>query len=64
LDLDKDALATGLSHQNIKDALKISVDKAMEAGIFGSPTTVIDGELFWGSDRLEQIDRWLSRGGW
>jgi len=62
--LDQDALAAGVSDQTIKDALRTEIENAIELGVFGSPTTVVDGELFWGSDRLEQVDRWLSRGGW
>ena len=27
--------------------------------MFGSPYIVIDGEPFWGSDRLDQVERWL-----
>jgi len=25
---------------------------------------IVDGEAFWGNDRIEQLDRWLARGGW
>ena len=62
--IDKYALASGVSEQSIKDALKTAVDQAIKIGVFGAPTTIVDGELFWGNDRIEQIDRWLSRGGW
>lgn len=31
------------------------VDRAEEAGIFGVPTCVLDGELFWGGDRIALI---------
>jgi 2-hydroxychromene-2-carboxylate isomerase len=31
-------------------------------GMFGAPTIVVDGEVFWGNDRLPQIERWLSTG--
>lgn len=62
--IDKEALALGLTDQSIKDALKKAVEQAIEIGVFGAPTSVVDGEMFWGSDRIEQIDRWLSRGGW
>lgn len=62
--IDKDDLAMGLSEQTTKDALREAVENAIALGIFGSPICVVDGELFWGSDRLEQIDRWLTRGGW
>ncbi len=64
LGINKDELATGLGDQSVKDALKSAVAQAIELGVFGSPTTVVDGELFWGSDRIEQVDRWLDRGGW
>ena len=30
----------------------------------GSPYIVIDGEPFWGSDRLDQVGKWLETGGW
>lgn len=29
---------------------------ALEAGVFGSPSYVLDGEVFWGQDRLELLD--------
>jgi carboxymethylenebutenolidase len=34
--------------------------EAIERGIFGAPTYVIDGELFWGQDRLEFVARRLA----
>jgi len=37
---------------------------AAEAGVFGSPYIVVDGEPFWGFDRLDQVERWLATGGW
>jgi 2-hydroxychromene-2-carboxylate isomerase len=47
----------------IKDALKREVDDAIQAGVFGSPFFVVDGESFWGLDRFDQLDRWLATGG-
>jgi len=35
--------------------------RAQRLGIFGSPSFVIDGELFWGDDRLEDAIRWARR---
>ncbi len=32
---------------------------AMDAGVFGAPSYVIDGELFWGQDRLDFVERRL-----
>jgi 2-hydroxychromene-2-carboxylate isomerase len=35
--------------------------QAERLGVFGSPTVVIDGELFWGQDRYGFVDRALAR---
>jgi len=34
---------------------------AIDAGIFGAPSYVIDGEIFWGQDRLDFVERRLAR---
>ena len=64
LGVSKDELAHALNDLAVKERLKNEVDSAIERGVFGSPYIVIDGEPFWGSDRLEQIDQWLASGGW
>ncbi len=33
--------------------------KAIEIGVFGAPSYVVDGEIFWGQDRLEFVERAL-----
>ncbi|MHB1250104.1 MAG: DsbA family protein, partial [Polaromonas sp.] len=33
--------------------------QAIDAGVFGAPGYVIDGELFWGQDRLDFVARKL-----
>lgn len=35
-------------------AFDASTEEARQRGVFGSPSFVVDGELFWGDDRLEQ----------
>lgn len=35
--------------------------QAIDAGVFGSPSYVIDGEIFWGQDRLDFVERRLAR---
>lgn len=38
-----------------------NLDEAVEAGVFGSPFYVVDGgEVFWGRDRLEDLDLYLA----
>ena len=36
--------------------------EARDLGVFGAPTYVIDGELFWGQDRLDFVQRRLLAG--
>ncbi len=64
LGIDRDALLSAVQDPAIKERLKIETTQALEAGVFGSPFVVIDGEPFWGSDRLWMIRRWLKSGGW
>jgi len=37
-----------------------TIDEAEAAGVFGVPMFVVDGELFWGQDRIPQVRRRLS----
>ena len=36
--------------------------EAIDAGVFGAPSYVVDGEIFWGQDRLDFLGRRLARG--
>lgn len=37
---------------------------AVAQGVWGTPSFIADGELFWGCDHLAQLDDWLRTGGW
>jgi 2-hydroxychromene-2-carboxylate isomerase len=50
--------------QAVKDRCRQEVEAAIARGVFGSPYIVVDGEPFWGADRLDQVDGWLATGGW
>ena len=58
--LGKDAKAvTSLANsQEIRDRYDSETRIAREMGIFGSPTFVSGGEIFWGDDRLEDALEW------
>jgi 2-hydroxychromene-2-carboxylate isomerase len=62
LGIDRDTFSTGVASQEIKDALRSANETAMRLGIFGAPYLIVDGEGFWGVDRLPQIERWLAQG--
>jgi 2-hydroxychromene-2-carboxylate isomerase len=43
----------------VKDRLRKQTEDAVALGIFGAPTCVVRGDLFWGNDRLEDaIEAW------
>jgi 2-hydroxychromene-2-carboxylate isomerase len=62
--LDADALAKALEDPAVKERGKREVDAAIAAGVFGSPFFVVDGEPFWGVDRIPMLEEWIQRGGW
>ncbi len=57
----------GLPRQRLADSQQEAVQEryqartrdAIELGVFGSPTYVVDGEMFWGQDRLDFLARKL-----
>ena len=44
--------------QETKDAFRTQADKAVALGLIGAPSFVVDGEVFWGGDRLEAALDW------
>lgn len=61
--VDRSNLETALQSPEIKARLKDECEHALAAGVFGSPHVRIDGEAFFGADRLPQIEHWLKTGG-
>jgi 2-hydroxychromene-2-carboxylate isomerase len=45
-----------------KARLRQQTQRARELGIFGAPSFVVGGELFWGNDRLEDALAWANSG--
>jgi 2-hydroxychromene-2-carboxylate isomerase len=62
--IDRNELLAALDDSTLKERLKNETSAAIERGVFGSPFIFIDGEPFWGNDRIDQVDRWLETGGW
>jgi 2-hydroxychromene-2-carboxylate isomerase len=61
---DTASLAEELKGEAIKERMKAEVDNAMKAGVFGSPFFIVDGEPFWGVDRIPMMEGWMRTGGW
>jgi 2-hydroxychromene-2-carboxylate isomerase len=46
----------------VQGRYEANTQRAIDAGVFGAPSYVVDGELFWGQDRLDFLQRRLARG--
>ena len=58
--LDRLALAAAIGSEEIKAKLKTETEIAISKQVFGSPFIIIDGESFFGVDRLPQIEKHLA----
>jgi 2-hydroxychromene-2-carboxylate isomerase len=54
---DGDAALVRAQDDDIKQELRAVTEEARRLGIFGAPSFIAGGELFWGNDRLEQALR-------
>lgn len=63
LGIDPQALSEGQAGDDARNDLREAVAASIEHGVFGSPFMIVDGEPFWGSDRLDALDDWLLRSG-
>lgn len=43
----------------VKQRLHDASREAIELGVFGVPTMIVEGELFWGTDSFEHLERYL-----
>jgi len=46
-----------------KRAVVAALDAAVQDGMVGAPFFVLDGEMFWGADRLDHLERRLQKKG-
>jgi len=54
--LPADRLFELVQTQEVKDALMAETKRAVERGTFGSPTFFVDGEIYFGKDRLRDVE--------
>ncbi len=46
------------------ELLRRNVDDSLQRGVFGSPFIIVDGEPFFGLEKLPVLEEWLATGGW
>ena len=44
---------------DVQQQYEANTQRAIDTGVFGAPSYVIDGEIFWGQDRLEFVEQAL-----
>ncbi|MDX2314953.1 MAG: DsbA family protein, partial [Gammaproteobacteria bacterium] len=62
--IEGEIVRAALEDPELKERVRRETDAALERGVFGAPFIIVDGEPFWGNDRIIQVDRWLETGGW
>jgi 2-hydroxychromene-2-carboxylate isomerase len=60
--LEPEPILLAAESADIRAAYERNRLEAIEAGVFGSPCYVLDGEVFWGQDRLDLLDDALRSG--
>ncbi len=55
--LDPDALLRVATSSEVKAAYEANTAEAIDRSVFGSPTYVVDGDMFYGQDHLELVAR-------
>jgi 2-hydroxychromene-2-carboxylate isomerase len=53
-ELHPKAVARTAATGNVKRALRSATEEAGDAGVRGVPTLLVEGEVFWGDERLEE----------
>jgi 2-hydroxychromene-2-carboxylate isomerase len=62
--IDREEFLVAVQSPAVKEMLIKEGQAAIERGVFGSPFIIVDGESFWGWDRLPMVRDWLNKGKW
>ncbi|KAA8606625.1 2-hydroxychromene-2-carboxylate isomerase [Salipiger aestuarii] len=57
-------LMAGIIDPVIKSRTTELAEDAVARGVFGSPFFLVDGEPFWGWDRMGMMEEWIEAAGW
>lgn len=59
LEREPEEITAKATAADTKERLRAQTERARQLGLFGAPTWVAKGELFWGDDRLDDALDWL-----
>lgn len=58
--VDYQSVAEGIKTESVKNALRDNTTEAIERGVFGSPTFFVEGDMYFGNDRLILLEEAIS----
>lgn len=61
---DAETLRAGFASGEAEKLLRAAVDASLARGVFGSPYFIVEGEPFFGLEKMELLEEWLASGGW
>jgi 2-hydroxychromene-2-carboxylate isomerase len=57
--IDPDDFTQRIERADVKEKLKANTEGAVARGVFGAPTIFVNGEMFFGQDRLDFVEEML-----
>ena len=63
LKLDKEQVISKANTQDIEKEYLANTDSARKNKVFGSPSFIVNSEIFWGDDRMEDAITWAKKNG-
>ena len=61
LKLDKEKIISKANSEEIEKEFLANTDTARKNKIFGSPSFIVNNEIFWGDDRMEDAIKWSKK---
>jgi len=59
--LPVEAIMTGITSPDIKQKLIANTEQAVARGIFGAPSFFVNAQLFFGKDKLGEVENWINK---
>lgn len=59
ISIDPDDFLSRIDRGDVKEKLKANTEAAVARGVFGAPTFFVDGEMFFGQDRMDFVEERL-----
>ena len=63
LNIDKEQVISKANSEEIEKEYLINTDSARKNKVFGSPSFIVNSEIFWGDDRMEDAITWSKKNG-